>query len=217
MLYVVGLLILAELGRLIWQRHELSGLRQRNQQLRGTGLVSLFLHRDVLSSLWLSRRHRWDLDLGKVADSEGWRTHAEMPPDLLKIVFVKRGAGTVTSTSACIEVSLPDVRLFIGEVKELSPNRRGGATQSVICVAVHASSLHPCDPIRAWRALPESTVSPLLEGIDIEVFDDMVLISQPGSLLPRMVSTYVEVAFAAIELSRSAPLGPVHRGPAQFS
>lgn len=177
----------------------------------------MFLNRDVLSSLWVSRRHRWDVDLGKVADAEGWRTHTQLPPDLLKIVFVKRGAGTVTSTSTCIEVSLPDVRIFIGEVKETSPSRRGGATQSVICVAVNATSLHPCEPIRAWRALPDSSVSPLLEGIDIEVFDDIVLISQPGSLLPRMVSTYVEVAFAAIELARTAPLGPVHRGPAPFN
>jgi hypothetical protein len=150
-----------------------------------------------------------------VADEEGWRAHDQFPPDLLKIVFVKRGAGTVMSTSACIEVAMPDIRVFVGEVKELSPSRRGGSTQSVICVAINSTSLYPCEPIRAWRALPESTVSPLLEGIDIEVFDDMVLISQPGSLLPRMVSTYVEVAFAATELSRSAPR-PVHRGPAPF-
>lgn len=217
MLYVVGLLIFAEFVRLIWLRHELSGLRKRSNQPRDTGLVRLFLNRDVLSSLWVSRRHRWDLDLGKVADAEGWRTHAQLPPDLLKIVFIKRGAGTMTSTSTCIEVSLPDVHVFIGEVKEASPSRSGGATQSVICVAVNSTSLHACEPIRAWRALPDSAVSPLMEGIDIEVFDDIVLISQPGSLLPRMVSKYVEVAFAAIELARSAPLGPIHRGPAPFN
>lgn len=151
------------------------------------------------------RRH----ELGKMAASEGWQLLRYLPAEVMTRFCQKRATTHARAASVALQIQLPDVRVYIGEVEQGTPITGHRSRTYTVCMAIPVYGLHPSAEIRAFRFLTDPTPALKLDRVDVQVYNDLVIVSRPGPLQPGMVNTYLEVALAAIELSRFKSITPL--------
>lgn len=151
------------------------------------------------------RRH----ELRKMSASEGWQLLRYLPAEILTRFCQKKATTHARAVSVALQIQLPDVRVYIGEVEQGTPISGARSRTNTVCMAIPLHGLHPSAEIRAFRFLTGPTPALKLDGVDVQVYDDLVIVSRPGPLVPSMVTTYLEVALAAIELSRFQSITPL--------
>ena len=151
------------------------------------------------------RRH----ELRKMAASEGWQLLRYLPAEVMTRFCQKKATTHARAASVALQIQLPDVRVYIGEVEQGTPISGQRTRTYTVCMAIPVHSLHPSAEIRAFRFLTDPTPDLKLDGVDAQVYDDLVIVSRQGPLQPTMVNTYLEVALAAVELSRFQSITPL--------
>ena len=147
--------------------------------------------------------------LRKMAESEGWQLLRYLPAEVMTRYSEKKATTHARAASVALQIQLPDVRVYIGEVEQGTPITGHRSRAYTVCMAIPVHSLHPSAEIRAFRFLTDPTPALKLDGVDVQVYDDLVIVSRPGPLRPSMVNTYLEVALAAVELSRFQSITPL--------